>query len=200
MSESHWKNGLLPRALAVGACLVGAPALAAEGKDVLPSFGVGLDAGVPDFAGLNLVYRPVPFLRLQGGPLFNGAGVGVRGGVSLVPFSTVVAPSLTLEYGHYFSSDMRSPLGSVGLSLGQAEPVLSKLSYGFGSAHLGLEVGSARRFQFFLRAGLSYVHTTLAGSGELIEQSAGDSSLSAEDFRLRGVLPSVKLGVLFYFG
>jgi hypothetical protein len=200
MSDWHWKKRLLPRALAAMAFLVGGPALAKEGGARLPSLGVGLDAGVPDVLGLNLAYRPLSFVRLQGGPLFNGAGLGARGGISLMPFNSVVSPSLTVEYGHYFASNVRAPLSSLGVSLGPVEPVLSRLSYGFANAHLGLEVGSPQRFQFFFRAGLSYIHSNLAGSGELLEQVSGDTTLRAEDLRLRGVLPSLKLGVLFYFG
>jgi hypothetical protein len=220
MSGLH-SSSLVPRALAVAACLVGGSALAEEKEEAapkveeapkaeaapkveskagLPAFGMSVDAGVPDFLGVNVVYRPLSFLRLQGGPLTNGLGFGLRGGVSLVPFNFVVSPSLTVEYGHYFESDGRTFARALGVSLGQAEPALARLSYGFANAHVGLEMGSPERFQFFLRAGLTYLNTSLNGSGDLLEQASGDSTVRAEDLRLHGVLPSVKLGLLFFFG
>lgn len=166
----------------------------------LPAFGVSVDAGVPDFLGVNVVYRPLSFLRLQGGVLTNGLGLGARAGVSLVPFNFVVSPSLTLEYGHYFESDGRTFARAVGVNLGQAEPALARLSYGFANAHLGLELGSPERFQFSLRVGLSYLNTALTGSGDLLEQASGDPTIRADDLRLHGALPSLKLGFLFFFG
>lgn len=220
MSGLHSSSSLVPRALAAAACLVGSTALAEEkaqaaqaapaaqaaeaapqvaSKGGLPAFGASVDVGVPDFLGVNFVYRPLSFLRLQGGVLTNGLGLGARAGVSLVPLNFVVSPSLTLEYGHYFESDSRTFLRALGVSLGQAEPALARFSYGFANAHLGLEAGS-ERFQFSLRLGLSYLNTSLNGSGDLIEQGSGDPTIRAEDLRLRGVLPSLKLGFLFFFG
>lgn len=169
----------------------------------LPPFGVSLDLGVPDFAGLSFNWRPIWLVRAHGGVLFNGVGPGVRAGVTLIPFNFVVTPTLTAEAGYYFGAD--ASFISQGLPIDQTQggamrEVLENLQYMFASAHLGFEVGMPNSFVFYLRAGLSYVDTTLHGSGAAVEEQVGDPNLSVEDFKLRGTIPSVKLGFLFYFG
>ncbi len=169
----------------------------------LPPFGVSLDVGLPDFAGLSFNWRPIWLLRLHGGVLFNGVAPGARAGITLIPFNFVVTPTLSAEAGYYFGAD--ASYISEALPIDQSEggamrEVLKDLQYSFASAHIGFEVGAPSSFLFYLRAGLSYVDTTLHGSGAAVEEQVGDPNLSVDDFKLRGTIPSVKLGFLFYFG
>jgi hypothetical protein len=172
---------------------------AAPVRGSLPQWGVQLDAGLMDFLGLNAVYRPLPFLRFHGGPLFNGAGLGVRGGLSLVPFHFVITPALTLEAGHYFPGDVSGWLPDTGIDP-RFNRVLEQLSYTFYSGQLGLEVGVPDRFAIYLRGGLTWLNTELKGSGQAFQELAGDETLQIQDFRVRGTVPSFKLGLLFYLG
>lgn len=174
---------------------------AAEAR--LAPMGVSLDLGIPDFAGLSFNWRPIWLVRAHAGVLFNGVGPGVRAGVTIIPFNFIVTPTLSVEAGRYFGGD-GSFLSRV-LPIDQAQggamqDVLKDLQYTFASAHLGVEVGPPGSFVFYLRAGLSYVDTTLTGSGAAVEEQVNDPNLSVEDFKLRGSIPSLKLGFLFYFG
>lgn len=168
----------------------------------LPPFGLALDGGFPDFAGLSFVWRPIWLVRLHGGALFNGVGPGVRGGVTVIPLNFPITPTLTAEYGYYFGGDASFITESLPLSQteGAIAEALGNLQYHFANVQLGVEAGVPGRFVIYLRAGLSYVDTTLHGSGALIEDQVGDPNLSVGDFRIRGTIPSVKLGLLFYFG
>jgi hypothetical protein len=68
------------------------------------------------------------------------------------------------------------------------------LGYDFGSAHLGFEIGSPKSVSFFLRGGLTYVQSTISG---LKEEIGGN--VEASDLKVRGVIPSAKLGLMVYF-
>src|SRR5690349_2181878 len=68
-----------------------------------PLLGVMMDAGLPDGANASLVFRPLSWLRAHGGGGHNMVSVGVRGGVTLLPFGS--GPSATIEAGHYFDGD-----------------------------------------------------------------------------------------------
>lgn len=168
--------------------------------------GFSLDVGFPDFLGLNGIFRPMHWLRLHAGPLYNGSGLGLRGGVSLVPFNFAVTPAATFEYGRYFRSSGTSIVGTVNrfvepdISLGAFEPLVRNLSYEYVSAHLGLEFGPPQTFVFYLRGGLTFLTTTLAGSQETLQNITGDPTLSVQDFNIRGAFPALKLGFIVYLG
>jgi hypothetical protein len=166
-----------------------------------PSFGVSLDGGFPDFAGISAVWRPWRMLRLHGGVLYNGAAPGLRAGVSFVPFDFFITPALTAEYGHFFGGDGNFLAEGLSLDTGGAlGDVLDNLQYTFVNVHLGLEMGLPNRFVLYLRAGLTRLETTLHGSGAAVEEYVNDPTLEVSDFQLRGNVPSLKLGLLFYFG
>ncbi len=136
-------------ALAVALLSLAAPAVAA---DALPHLGVALDAGVPGGAGLLLQARAGP-LRLSAGPMWSGIGYGAKGGLALAPFAWAVAPVLELDGGWCPRADL-SLLAGNGLP-DDLEPVLSHASYWYAGALAGLDLGSPRRFSFYLRAGLA---------------------------------------------
>ncbi|HZH02608.1 MAG TPA: autotransporter outer membrane beta-barrel domain-containing protein [Myxococcaceae bacterium] len=164
--------------------------------DAPTRWGLLLDAGIPDGIGLSAVYRPFRPFRFHGGLVTNTASYGLRAGVTYVPFYFAVSPSLTLEGGHLFEGDL-SFLQAFGLSQEDAER--SRFKYNFANAHVGLEMGSPRRFLFFLRAGLSYVDVTFTQFQSLLQSASGSQSVEAQPAHLRATGPSAKLGFVVYF-
>lgn len=163
------------------------------------TLGLQLDAGVPDAAGVVLLYRPLWWLRLNGGLAYDYIGYGLRGGVSLVPWHWVVTPSLSLDAGRFFEGDA-SRLAS---DTTRAErDLLRHATYQFASAQVGLELGSQRWCSFYVRAGLAYVTATASGRRltAFAQEKGSDSSMqySLGDARLRALMPSASLGLLFY--
>ena len=168
----------------------------ARDPDALPWFGAQLDAGVPDGFGASVAFRPIWFARLTAGLLTNSASTGLRAGLTLVPFRAFVTPTLSGELGHYFDGNMGS---LIGLAMNQPllkSSVLGRGSYDFGNAQLGVELGSPRSVVLYLRAGLSYVNATFEGNA----QTTPTTSFNPGTVHLKLVMPSAKLGLVFYFG
>ena len=167
-------------------------------------FGIGIDAGIPDGVALGFLYRPVNFLRLGVAAAYNGIGFGGRAGISIAPFDFAVTPTLSVEVGHFVGADatpiVAPALEQAGIAIpAEAIPLLQEVSYDFGNAHLGLEIGSPRHFTFFLRAGASYIQSTLNNFGQVVQTATGDPTLELEDLKVRLVAPSLKLGLAAYF-
>ena len=161
-SPTRRRTALPLRRGAAWACLLvltaATPALAQNdaGEPQLRRFGVLLDAGAPHGIGLSAVLRPLPWLRLQAGPTTNTLSFGLRGGLSILPLQTFIAPSLNAEAGHYFGSDYNDVVDWLGATPRRAAGV-EDVTYDYVSGSVGLEIGSASRFNFFLHLGLSYV-------------------------------------------
>lgn len=163
-------------------------------------FGINLDAGIPDGVALGLLYRPVHFLRVGASGSYNGFGFGARGTLTVAPFKFLISPTLSVEAGRYWGADVGPLVRQAGLEVPpEVAPLLQEVAYDYGNAHLGLEVGSPQRFMFFLRAGVSYIQSTVNNFGEVVQASAGDPSLEVEDLGVRVVVPSLKLGITAYF-
>jgi hypothetical protein len=165
----------------------------------LPAFGLMVDLGAPDGIGAAGVVRPLDWLRLNAGLVTNTVGFGVRGGLSVAPFRAFVTPSLNVDIGHYFKADYSKLPERFGADAGSAEATLKDVGYTFGSASLGLELGSQRGFSFFLRAGLSYWDFSPANAEEALRDAAGDPTLTVAPVSLRFTSPSVKLGFTYFF-
>jgi len=196
----------LPGGPGVGGALGGSPTTAVpEPSGLRPGrgphkFGLQLDGGVPDGAAASLLYRPLKFLRLNGGLLYNYAGYGVRGGVTILPYFPI-APSLTLEAGHYFDSNVASSLSRFTTVSDSVRPLLQQVGYTFVNAQVGLEVGHPDWFVFFVRGGLSRVWLSVHGA-EAAAQQLGSGSLTVShmaDPSLRLAIPDVKVGLILYF-
>jgi hypothetical protein len=181
--------------------LAASPALAQDGagEPQLRRFGVLLDAGAPHGVGVSAVLRPLPWLRLQAGPTTNTLSFGLRGGVSLLPFQTFVAPSLNAEAGHYFGSDYNDVVDWLGSSPSAAAAAIRDVTYDYVGGSVGLEIGSASRFNFFLHLGLSYVALKVDDASALIQDATDDPSVTARNLSVRATIPSVKVGFLLYF-
>jgi hypothetical protein len=185
---------------AVGAAeLPGPPGAAADASRSaagLPRWGLALGAGFPEFATASVVFRPLRPVRLQAGPSWNYFGWGLQGGVTLAPWAFAVTPVLSLDAGRFFASDL-SFLASDGDNGAAMKPLLENVSYSYAGAAVGLEVGSPRGLTFSIRIGLSYVSIATHGTGTRSE--ADGSSVTLSDPSLNATLPSLKLGVQYWF-
>lgn len=182
------------RVLLVAALLGASTAAAAE-----PKFGVTFDVGVPDGANAALVFRPVSQLRLHAGASHNAVSYGARGGITLVPFSTWLSPTLSFDYG-MFSDGNANPVVQMVTGDGSfSSSVLERFGYRYANAHLGIELGRERA-TFYLHAGLSYVTGTLHGLSEAIQ---GDDDMSStqitfEDPTFATTTLSARVGVILF--
>jgi len=176
---------------------------AAEAVDLAapstPHFGLSLDVGIPDGAVLSGLFQPTDWVRLSVGLGYNAISPGVRVGATFTPFHFVITPSLTVEAGHFFVGDPGSKFNLLVGSSGTAANDFEHIAYDYGNLHLGMEIGGAR-FSGFLHVGLSYVHAQVHDFQAAIQKNTGDATLEAEDPSLRFTIPSVKLGLLFFFG
>jgi hypothetical protein len=165
-------------------------------------WGMTLDGGFPDAAGLGLVWRPWYWLRLEaGGTTTVYASHGYRAGVSLVPFDFPITPALTFNYGRALETDWNPMLAKFGSSNSDLEPVLRKFGYQYVDAHVGLELGAPRRFVFFVRVGLTQLWTQVHGLTSAAAAQITDATTSAtiSDSKITMRIPSAKLGFLIYF-
>lgn len=165
------------------------------------ALGLQLDAGLPDAAALGVVYRPWRPLRLSASALHNVAGFGVRGGVTVAP-AWIIAPSLTLEGGHFFDANAWSTASRYGGASEDVRPLFERFGYSFASAQAGLEIGAPNRFVVFLRAGLSRVwlrarNADAAANAAIDDEGTLVTEMSDPEVRLG--IPSAKLGMVLFF-
>lgn len=163
-------------------------------------WGMTIDAGFPDMAGIGILYRPWYWLRLEAaGTTTVYASNGYRVGLSLVPFDFPLTPSLTVNYGRALEADWNKALAKFGQPNADLEPVLRKFGYQYVDAHVGLELGAPRRFIFFVRAGLTQIWTQLHGLTDAAAAQLTKGSATISDTSVTARVPSVKLGFLIYF-
>ena len=190
---------LLLTLLAPALALAEDPVPAAAEAPAFPRFGVSAALGVPDGAVVSGVFRPVDFLRLSGGLSWNYFGYGVQAGAGVAPFHLPIDPTLNVEIGHYFNSDM-SWVADRGAGVpAEVRPLMEDIGYSYVNAQLGIELGSSRRFVLFVRGGISYFWTNINGSAQSTNTSGTTTAtVRVTDPEFRATMPSVKLGILFY--
>jgi hypothetical protein len=157
-------------------------------------FGIGLDGGAPGGAGAMLLVRPLWWLRFNGGLAYNVAGFGYRGGVTLSPGQWAVTPTLNLDAGRYLSGDYTRFTTVTDPRVASA---LSRTTYTFGTAQVGLEFGSQRRVSFYLRGGLTYVMSAVsaADTNAIVGGNlSGNTSVRAGETKVTALLPCASLG------
>jgi len=98
---------------------------------------------------------------LNGGLAYNVAGFGYRGGITLAPGDWAVTPTLNIDAGRYLSGDYTRFATVTDPNIRAA---LSRTTYTFATAQLGLEFGSQRRFSFYIRGGITYLFTTASAA------------------------------------
>jgi hypothetical protein len=178
-----------------------AAAKKSEGPPVV--LGLMADAGVPDGANGALALRPARWLRLHLGGGHNTVSAGYRGGFTLLPWG--VGPSLSVDVGHYREGDanslVRDLVGTTRLS-----PLFQRFGYTYVNTQLGLELGRGS-FQFFVHAGFSFLRATIHNAQSALDQSqamqttAGTTTVRiVQDPIVRAWIPSMKLGMVVYFG
>jgi hypothetical protein len=145
---------------------------------------MSMDLGVPDGAAIGIVVRPrFDWLRIGAAATHNGMAPGVRLGVTVDPVAFPIAPTFTVEGGHYWEG--RLPMLKDSPSIG----------YNYANFHLGLEIGSRAAFRFFLRGGASWLDVSTASN-----QGAGSSGSGIGNPSYSGWLaPSGKLGFSAFF-
>jgi hypothetical protein len=154
--------------------------------------GLQLSAGVPDGFGVAAFVRPLPWLRVDGGVAYNVLAFGLQGGVTVMPWSGSITPTLRLGIGQYFSTDVRDEFGDTFPDA--LDPALADFGYHFYTAQLGVELGNENGVQFFARGGLAWVRSDL----ESTTFREGDTVVTADDTDLSATTPSVQLGVLWH--
>lgn len=165
----------------------------------VPTFGVTLDAGVPDGANTALVLRPVRPLRLSVGMGYNGITRGYRAGVTYVPFNTWFSPSLSIDVGAYPEGDANPLARMVSGDQTTDEPALKHVGYRYANAHVGFEMGK-KWATFYIHAGYSHVTGRihdLAAEMDGSQSSSTSVSLSDPDITVNTV--SARLGLVVYF-
>lgn len=161
--------------------------------------GVMLDVGAPDGVGISAVVRPVRWLRINAGLTTNTLSLGVRGGISLVPLTAFVTPSINLDLGHYFDANYNELVDRFGGIPLQTSVPINDVGFNYGGASLGVEVGKPERFSVSLRIGLSRGSLVIDDAERLLRDVTGDPDLTASPLTFRFTTPAVKLGFLLYF-
>jgi hypothetical protein len=161
--------------------------------------GVMLDVGAPDGVGVSAVVRPVRWLRINAGFTTNTLSLGVRGGISLIPLTAFVTPSINLDVGHYFDANYNKLVDRFGGIPLQTSVPINDVGFNYGGASLGLEFGKPDRFSVSLRVGLSRGSLVIDEAQQLLQDVTGDQDITATPLTFRFTTPAVKLGFLLYF-
>jgi hypothetical protein len=164
-----------------------------------PAFGVALGAGFPQGAELDLMYRPLPWLRLSAGPSWGYAVWGLHGGLVISPIRWAVSPTLGLEAGRFREMDANRFAKSADVEL---QPLLRRVGVEYYAATLGLELGSQRGFAFSLRLGMAWLRIDSHGTGQLTGSggAAGqnDAVITVSDPIVRASTPTVQLAFQYF--
>lgn len=174
------------------------PPAAPAGPSDKFGFGMMLDVGAPDGVGVSAVVRPVRWLRINAGLTTNTLSLGVRGGISLVPLTAFVTPSINLDLGHYFDANYNELVDRFGgIPLKTSVPI-NDVGFNYGGASLGLELGKPERFAVSLRVGLARGSLVIDEAEQLLRDVTGDPDITATPLNFRFTTPAVKLGFLLY--
>jgi hypothetical protein len=189
-----------PGAPQAGEPLAAAPEAKPEPKsDPYPRFGMRLGVGFPEAAAAAFVYRPIPLVRLSAGPAWNYYGWGLQAGVGITPIRWYISPVFEVSYGHFFPANLSklyTPKAGDNVDLGA---LLEKVNYDYFNGQVSFEFGSPRGFTFALGVGLCYFWTNLHGTATSLPDPGSTTTVSMTNPSVRMVLPSLRLGMLYYF-
>jgi hypothetical protein len=162
----------------------------------LKLLGLQVDGGVPDGGVVSLVVRPIKWVRADAGFAYNYFAMGARGGVTLVPFHWAIVPTLRLEGGRFFKTDITSKAERFASDIPTyMKPALEGFGYDYASAQVGLEFGSQRSFVFFVRGGLAWLK---ADFGDATGIQDGETEVDVTGLSAHASGPTASLGFLFY--
>jgi hypothetical protein len=176
--------------IVLGATLAGTAGTAAADHRL---FGVMADAGVPDGGTASLVFRPLRAIRLHAGIGHNAISQGMRAGITLVPLSGWLSPTVSVDVGTFPEGDANPLAQMVSGDPEYSNEALDSVGYDFVNLHAGLEFGRERA-TFYVHAGMSQVSGALRGIAP-----EDDSSVSFSDdpqMTIRGV--SARIGLIVY--
>lgn len=174
-----------------------AKAVLSPRRSTLPRLGVAVGGGFPDLATASILFRPVDSVRVFGGPSWGYVGWGLQGGVVLVPWNTWISPTLSLEGGRLFRSDLAFLAKDEGGVPAGIKPILRRVDYQYAALDLGLELGGPSSFAFSVRVGLAYVAVKANGTATYTNDDG--TTVSFTDPAFHGTLPSLKLGLQYWF-
>ncbi|RKG65336.1 hypothetical protein D7W79_37980 [Corallococcus exercitus] len=167
----------------------------------LAPFGLMLDAGMPEGAGLSGVLRPSPYLRLHFGGAHNGLRGALRAGVTLLPLRGKLSPSFSWEFGHAQAASTKTLNRRLADSTQLPASSMERVGYSYVSTHLGLEFNATRRLSFFVRGGASFMEMDVPSLQKLDEPFRDSlSPVETKSWMMRTLQPSAKLGFMFFFG
>ena len=161
-------------------------------------YGAMLDVGVPDGVIASFVFRPIKMARVHAGLGYNGISPGLRLGAAFLPFGW--GPSLDLAYGHYFEGDANGLVGMIAGPTKDGREMLTDFGYDYVNLRAGMELGGDR-FTFFVRGGLTWVHTTIHNIDSLLTPKDGATNGTVtitvpQDPVLNAFAPSLQLGFI----
>ncbi|RYZ35303.1 MAG: hypothetical protein EOO71_35925 [Myxococcaceae bacterium] len=167
----------------------------------LAPFGLMLDAGMPEGAGLSAVFRPSPHVRLHIGGAHNGLRAAARLGLTLLPLRGTFSPSLSLELGHAQAASTETLNRRLADRTLLPASSMERVGYSYASAHLGLEFNATRRLSFFVRGGMSVMEMAVP-SLQKLDEPFRDALTPVEkrSWGMRALQPSAKLGFALFFG
>jgi hypothetical protein len=166
----------------------------------LAPFGLMLDAGIPEGAGLSVAFRPSPFVRLHLGAAHNGLRGGGRAGLTLLPLRGSMSPSFTFEVGHAQPADARALSRRLEDRTQPPSSSMERVGYTYASALLGFEMHASKRLTFFVRGGLSVMELEAPSLASLHEPFRhAVTPVEERPWWLRDVRPSAKLGLMLFF-
>lgn len=151
--------------------------------------GLMFDVGTLDGAMMSLVYRPVHWLRFQGGAGTNSASPGFRVGAVALPFGGL--PSVSLEGGHFMEGDINGIVSAVSGYKGSS--LLERFDYNFVNLQLGWEVERGDLL-FFARGGLGFMWTQLPP--EDVAEAGSAATHVGADGAVRLFMPTLKVGFI----
>jgi hypothetical protein len=151
--------------------------------------GLMFDVGTIDGAMMSLVYRPLPWLRFQGGVGTNSASPGFRVGAVALPFQRW--PTVSLEGGHFLEGDINGIVRAVSGYSGSS--LLERFDYDFVNLQLGWEVERGDLL-FFARAGLGFMWTQLPP--EAVAEAGSAATHVGSDGSVRLFMPTLKVGLI----
>jgi hypothetical protein len=167
----------------------------------LAPFGLMLDAGMPEGAGLSAVFRPSAHLRLHLGAAHNGLRGAARAGLTLLPMKGRWSPSLSLELGHAQAASTESLNRRLADRTQLPTSSMERVGYSYASTHLGLEFNATRRISFFVRGGMSLMQMNVPSLQNLDEPFRDAlTPVETHSWKIRKLQPSAKLGLTFFFG
>lgn len=161
-----------------------------------------LDVGVPQIAGMNIVFEPWNFLQLRVGAISNFALAGLSAGATLgVPIDSALRLiGLSVQGGHMFEGSPDFLVSYLFQEVGFQSARLRSISYNYVNSTLALELGN-ERFRFSIRTGVLWLQMHMRGLRELFNINPEDTSLTVSDqgtVQIWAPTGQLSLAVFFY--